>query len=76
MGADEQQRAAITDACWKQAQEILSEYWPAVDAVSKALFKRETLSGRAAHRLIWQTIGYPDADWRLQAWDIKPGNSK
>ena len=62
---NEQQRETIMDACWMRAQQILSEYWPAVDALATALLKRERLSGRAAHRLIWQTIGYPEADWLL-----------
>lgn len=70
IGADEQQCATITDASWRQAQKILSDYWLAVDALATALLKRGTLNGSAAHRLIWQTIGYPDADWRLQALGI------
>jgi ATP-dependent Zn protease len=72
IGIDEQQRKTITDASWTRAQKILSEYWPAVDALATALLKRERLGGRAAHRLIWQTIGYPETDWRFQALSIKP----
>jgi hypothetical protein len=68
---NEQQRKTITDACWMRAQQILSEYWPAVDALATALLKRERLGGRAAHRLIWQTIGYPEADWRFQALNLR-----
>ncbi len=71
IGIDEQQRKTITDASWTRAQKILSEYWPVVDALATALLKRESLSGRAAHRLIWQTIGSPDTDWRFQALKIK-----
>ncbi len=71
IGTNEQQRNTITDASWKHAQKILSEYWPAVDALATTLLKRESLSGRAAHRLIWRTIGYPDADWRLEALNIQ-----
>ena len=71
VGSDEQQRKTITDASWARAQKILSEYWPAVDALARALLKRERLDGRAAHRLIWQTIGYPETDWRFQALSIK-----
>jgi hypothetical protein len=54
-----------------RAQQILSKYWPAVDALSTALLKRERLDGRAAHRLIWQTIGYSEADWRFQALNLQ-----
>ncbi len=72
IGIDEQQRKTITDASWTRAQTILSEYWPAVDALATALLKRERLGGRAAHRLIWQTIGYPETDWRFQELSIKP----
>ena len=53
-----------------RSQQILSEYWSAEDALATALLKRERLSGRAAHRLIWQTIGYPEADWRFQALNL------
>ena len=67
---NKQQRNTITDACWMRSQQILSEYWSAEDALATALLKRERLSGRAAHRLIWQTIGYPEADWRFQALNL------
>jgi hypothetical protein len=50
-----------------QAQQIVSNYWPAVQALATKLEKRRTLDGRDAHRIIWQTIGYPDADWRFGA---------
>lgn len=68
---NEQQRKTLTDACWMRAQQVLSEYWSAVDALATALLKRERLGGRAAHRLIWQTIGYPDADWRFQVLNLR-----
>ena len=72
---NEQQRKTLTDAWWMRAQQILSEYWPAVDALVTALLKRERLAGRAAHRLIWQTIGYPEADWRFQALNLRQGRA-
>jgi hypothetical protein len=75
IGTNEQQRKTITDACWMRAQQILSEYWPAVDALATALLKRERLGGRATHRLIWQTIGYPEADWRFQALNLRQGRA-
>jgi hypothetical protein len=68
---DEKQRATMKQECWMSAQKILSEYWPAVQALAQKLLKYETLDGRAVHRVIWQTIGYPDSDWRLQALNIK-----
>ena len=71
IGIDEQQRKTITDASWTCAQKLLSEYWPAVDALATALLERERLGGRDAHRLIWQTIGYPETDWRFLALNIK-----
>ena len=71
IGIDEQHRKTITDASWTCAQKLLSEFWPAVDALGMALLKRDRLSGRAAHRLIWQTIGYPETDWRFEALNIK-----
>lgn len=71
IGIDEQQRKTITDASWTRAQKILSENWPAVDALATVRLKRESLSGRAAHRLIWQTVGYPETDWRFQVLNIK-----
>jgi hypothetical protein len=71
IGIDKQQRKTITDASWTRAQKILSENWPAVDALATVLLKRESLSGRAAHRLIWQTVGYSETDWRFQVLHIK-----
>lgn len=65
LGSDEQQRSTIKDACWMQAQKILSDSWPAVQALAMKLLKRRMLDGKDIHRLIWQTIGYPDADWRF-----------
>jgi DTW domain-containing protein YfiP len=44
IGINEQQRKTITDAIWMHAQKILSEYWPAVDALATALLKHESLS--------------------------------
>lgn len=69
---DKQQRKAITDSCWVQAQKILSDYSDAVDKVAAALVKRGSLTGHAAHSLIWQTVGYPENDWRFVALGIKP----
>jgi hypothetical protein len=71
IGTNEQQRKTMRDAGWKRAQQILSKYWAAVDALATALLKRERLGGRAAHRLIWQTRGYPEADWRFQALNLR-----
>jgi len=71
ISVDQQQRAVITDVCWMQAQKILSDYQLTVDALATALVKRGSLTGRAAHRLIWQTVGYPDNDWRFLAFGIK-----
>lgn len=71
---DAQQREAIEQASWLQAQEILNDYWPAVRALVRKLLQRGALSGRAAHRLIWQTVGYPEDDWRFLALDIKQGS--
>lgn len=71
LSSDEQQYSVIKDACWMQAQRILSDFWPAVQAVATKLLKRQTLEGKEVHRLIWQTIGYPDADWRYGALNIQ-----
>jgi hypothetical protein len=73
---DEQQRSTMKQACWMEAQQLLSNYWPAVQAVATKLLKRRTLDGRDVHRIIWQTIGYPDADWRFGALNIQPGVAK
>ena|GEM_PF-930332 len=68
---DEQQRSTMKQARWMEAQQILSDYWPAVQALAMQLLKRRTLDGRDVHRIIWQTIGYPDADWRFGALNIQ-----
>ena len=71
LSSDEQQRSAIRDACWMEAQKVLSDYWPAVQALATKLLKRRTLDGSDVHRIIWQTIGYPDADWRFGALNMQ-----
>ncbi len=68
---DQKQREAITDACWMQAQKILSEYHLAVDALATSLVQRGSLTGSAAHHLIWHTVGYPENDWRIFALGMK-----
>lgn len=71
LSSDEQQRSAIKDVCRMQAQRILSDSWLAVQALATKLLKRRTPDGKEVHRLIWQTIGYPDADWRFGALNIQ-----
>src|SRR6266567_3272998 len=71
LSADEQERSTRREACWKEAQQILSDYWPAVQALARKLLKHQTLDGRDAHLIIWQTIGYPDADWRFGALKLQ-----
>ena len=70
LGTDEQERSTLQEACWKEAQQILSDYWPAVQSLAAKLLKQRTLDGRDAHLIIWRTIGYPDADWRFGALNI------
>lgn len=70
LSSEEQERSAIRDACWMEAQKILSDYWLAVQALVTRLLKRGTLVGRDIHGIIWQTIGYPDADWRFGALNL------
>jgi hypothetical protein len=76
LSSDEKQRSTIRDACWMEAQKLLSDYWPAVQALATKLLKRRTLDGKDAHRIIWQTIGYPDVDWRFGALNIQREQSK
>ncbi len=71
LSADEQERSAIQEACWKEAQQILADYWLAVQALATKLLKHQTLDGRDAHLIIWRTVGYPDADWRLGALNLQ-----
>lgn len=71
LSPDEQSRSILKEGCWLEAQKILSDYWPAVQALVTELLKRKTLDGRDVHRIIWQTIGYPDADWRFEALYIQ-----
>jgi hypothetical protein len=70
LSSEEQERSAIQDACWMEAQKILSDNWPAVQALATKLLKHRTLDGRDIHCMIWQTIGYPDADWRFGALNL------
>lgn len=70
LSSEEQERSAIQEACWMEAQQILLDYWSAVQALATKLLKQRTLDGRDAHLIIWRTIGYPDADWRFGALNI------
>jgi hypothetical protein len=54
-----------------EAQKILSDNWLAVQALATKLLKHRTLDGRDAHLIIWRTTGYPDADWRFGALNIR-----
>jgi hypothetical protein len=74
LSPDEQQRSKLKEACWQEAQKLLADHWSAVQALATKLLKRGVLDGKEAHSIIWQTIGYPDADWRLQALNIKRGS--
>src|SRR5260370_6997847 len=76
LSPDEQQRSKLKEAWWQEAQKLLSDNWPAVQALATKLLKREALDGKEVHSIIWQTIGHPDADWRLQALNIKRGSVK
>src|SRR5712692_11565102 len=71
LSLDEQQRSIIKETCWMEAQKILSDSWPAVQALATKILKRRTLDGKEVHRIIWQTIGYPDDDWRFGALNTK-----
>jgi hypothetical protein len=70
LSAEAQERSTIQDACWKEAQQILSDHWSAVQALATRLMKQRTLDGRDAHSIIWRTIGYPEADWRFGALNL------
>jgi hypothetical protein len=70
LSTEEQERSTLQEACWKEAQQILSNYWPAVQVLATKLLKQRTLDGRDAHLVIWRTIGYPDADWRFGALNL------
>jgi hypothetical protein len=71
LSSEEQERSAIQDACWMEAQKILSDYWSAVQALATKLLQHRTLDGRDMHCIIWQTVGYPDADWRFGALNLR-----
>jgi hypothetical protein len=76
LSPDEQQRSAMKDACWTEAQQILTDNWPAFQALATKLLKHRTLDGKDAHRIIWQTIGYHDADWRFGALNLQREHGK
>jgi len=71
LSSKEQERSAIQDACWMEAQNILSDSWSAVQALATKLLKHRTLDGRVAHLIIWRTTGYPDDDWRFGTLNIR-----
>jgi hypothetical protein len=76
LSSDEKRRLTIKGACWMEAQKILSDSWLAVQSLATKLMKRRKLDGKEAHRVIWQTIGYPDADWRFGALNMQREHAK
>jgi cell division protease FtsH len=45
----EEQVAELLGASYKACEELISEHWPAVEAVAEALLRRETIDGRLIH---------------------------
>jgi hypothetical protein len=71
LSSEELERSAIQDACWMEVQNILSDYWSAVQALATKLLKHRKIDGRDAHLIIWRTTGYPDVDWRCGALNMR-----
>lgn len=67
MVADEEVQQAMQRGCRKQAQAILEEHWPAVEALAAVLVTQGRLRGWEAHRLIQQAIDASITDWRMEA---------
>ncbi len=71
IGTNEQERSHLKDTCWKQAQQLLGDYWYIVDEVAALLVEQGWLTGGEAHRTIQKSIGETTSDWRVEAWKIQ-----
>jgi hypothetical protein len=67
MVADEEEQQTMQRGCRKQAQAILEEHWPAVEALAAVLVTQGRVRGWEAHRLIQQQIDPAVTDWRMEA---------
>jgi len=57
LNPDEQQRSAMKEACWMEAQRIMSDYWPAVGTLAMKLLER----GHSMEKLPIASFGKPSA---------------
>ncbi len=70
----DEERHAIQKQCQKQAGEILTQHWKAVEVLAHQLQMQGWLSGKEAHSIIWQALG-EDADWRRDGGRIMSNHS-
>ena len=70
----DEERCAMQKQCQKQAEDILTQYWKAVEALAHQLQMQGWLSGKEVHALIWQVLG-EDADWRRDGGRIMSSSS-
>ena len=70
----DEERHAMQKQCQRQAEDILTQHWNAVEALAHQLQMRGWLSGKEVHALIWQVQG-EDTDWRRDGGRIMSRSS-
>lgn len=65
----DEERHSMQKQCQKQAKNILTQQWKAVEALAHQLQVQGWLSGKEAHSIIWQVLG-EKADWRREGGRI------
>jgi hypothetical protein len=67
MFGDEAERSTALDTCRKQASDLLTTHWDAVQALAGELLALQWLTGAEAHSIIGEALGEDQGDWR---WDV------
>jgi hypothetical protein len=71
MFEDDAQRTMALDTCRKQASDLLTTHWDAVETLAGALLALQWLTGAEAHAIIGEALGEEQGDWR---WDVLQGD--
>jgi hypothetical protein len=64
--ADEDERSRMQRGCIEQAQAVLEQHWPAVEALAAVLLTQGGAYGREAHWMIQDAIDPTYTDWRME----------
>jgi len=73
---DDAERTMALDACRKQASDLLTTHWDAVETLAGALLALHWLTGTEAHAIIGEALGEEQGDWRWDVLQADPVNQR